>query len=87
MKFNINNYVRVRLTDKGRDIHKNRYDDLMKYHRRKGYIPPFPYTPVKEDENGWSIWQLWMLMSIFGEHMYCGFDNVLEPEIEIVEEQ
>jgi len=81
MKFNINNNVRVKLTDKGREIHRKKYDNLW-----NGYHS-LPYIPVEEDENGWSTWQLWQLMSNFGDSMYNGCDLPFETEIEIMEGQ
>lgn len=38
-----------------------------------------------EDEFGWSTWQLWVLMSTFGEHVGLGFDPPFETEIELAE--
>lgn len=70
MRFNINSPVRVRLTAKGRDYLRSAHNAF--------YLP-------KEDENGWSDWQLWTLMQAFGPHVGPGFDNMFETEIEIVE--
>jgi hypothetical protein len=84
MTFNINNHVRVRLTDLGRQIHRADYDDLVKL---CGHVP-YPYTPVAEDKDGWSEWQAWCLMSLFGKHLGNGrplpFETVIR--IEAVEE-
>ena len=61
VKFNANEYVRVRLTDAGRaEIHK----------QRDALAASFPYAnfdlwPV-EDAEGWSQWQLWDLMKRLG---------------------
>jgi hypothetical protein len=64
--FNINDYVYVRLTDRGRTI-------LMQQHQ---------HAPV-EDPDGYSRWQLWHLMSVFGQHVYMSaglrVDGYLPP--------
>lgn len=67
MKFNINNIVRVKLTDIGKRIISG-----------KKYMPA-------EDERGWSEWQMWDLMNVFGEHIYLGMSLPFEAEIEIME--
>jgi hypothetical protein len=64
--FNINDYVYVRLTDRGRTI-------LMQQHQP---------APV-EDPDGYSRWQLWHLMSVFGQHVYNGCLVPFEMTIKI----
>lgn len=81
MKFNINEFVRVRLTDHGRAVHAANHAVFWAQAGRPG----IPYTPPKEDAEGWSEWQMWSLMSAFGNHMHLGCKNVFETEIEIVE--
>jgi len=62
MEFNTNHNVRVRLTDHGRMVHRKSHDDM--------FGGNFPYELPKEDADGWSEWQLWDLMSQFGEHIH-----------------
>lgn len=81
MEFNINNKVRVKLTDHGRAIHAA--DDAL-FWASTDYPNPPEYTPPKEDEDGWSEWQLWTLMEAFGKHTHLGFDLCFEPTIELV---
>lgn len=71
-KFNINKMVKVKLTSKGKEIHKQRYDK---------YNHSIEYTPPKEDENGYSDFQMWELMNIFGEHTSIGLDQCFEATI------
>lgn len=71
MKFNINYYVKVKLTDFGKSIYCKEYKR-------------FP----EEDSDGWSTFQLWVLMKIFGKHLEMGFsEHPFETEIEIPEGQ
>lgn len=78
---NINNYVYVQLTQYGRDIHKNAHHDLMAALKEppKNYV----YNPPKEDEDGWSKWQLWNLMNYFGKAMYMGNDTPFKTTIKM----
>lgn len=64
---NVNEVVKVKLTDHGRAI-------LLK-----------EKYPKHEDSLGYSEWQLWELMSIFGEHLYNGCELTFENEIIINE--
>jgi hypothetical protein len=52
--FNINQHVKVQLTDYGRKLYQEFYDSER-----------IPY----EDSYGWSTWQMWELMEIYGEHL------------------
>ena len=81
MKFNINDTVKVRLTDIGRDELRAQYEDLQMH-----ATSLLPYQPPVEDENGYSTWQLWVLMQKFGDLMCNGGDLYFEPEIEIAEQ-
>lgn len=85
MKLNINHDVKVKLTDYGREICHKQWSDTMTYFDRRD---KFPYVPPKEDENGWSTWQLWDLMNTFGEVLYMGNPKLpFETEIEIIENE
>ena len=59
-----NDYVRVKLTEAGRKILRA---------QRKALIESYPNSTLggdgipNEDEDGWSRWQLWWLISTFGE--------------------
>lgn len=85
MRFNINNYVRVRLTEHGREALRMRTDDLNRHIRQ---INPnaklLPYDTVEEDADGWSTWQLWDLMKrLGGDNMSMAGPQMFETEIEI----
>lgn len=88
MKFNINDTVRVRLTDYGRAVLRDDWQSTTNIY----YASPErsaalrgEYKPPKEDEDGWSEWQLWALMAAFGDRMNLVFPLCFETEIEIVE--
>jgi len=67
--FNINDNVRVRLTDHGRDVHRRQFD-LMRQHIKETMRDEWQYAAPKEDADGWSTWQLWSLLNTFGPHVW-----------------
>jgi hypothetical protein len=78
MRFNINNYIRVQLTDRGREIHHERWlRTLGTEELRERY----PYRAPDEDSDGWSRWQAWDFMATFGPHLGVGMNNPASPEI------
>lgn len=72
LPLNLNKMVKARLTDHGRAILE-----------AQSLAVGTPYTPPKEDAEGWSEWQLWDLMSRFGEDLYNGCKVPIETEIRI----
>ena len=58
IEFNINNEVAVQLTDEGRRIFTAQQAEYPEHYRLR-----------LEEVNGWSRWQLWVLMQTFGPHM------------------
>lgn len=82
MKFNINSIVKVKLTDHGRQVHKE-----MWLRTFSGMLDKFPYKPLYEDENGYSSWQLWNLMNVFGSKVALGDKPCFEAEIEIPDKE
>jgi hypothetical protein len=86
VKFNINDTVRVRLTDYGRAVLRDdwQFTTDVYYASPKSRAIRGEYKPPKEDAHGWSEWQLWALMEAFGEYTGQGFSLSFETEIEIV---
>lgn len=69
---NVNDAVRVRLTGKGRSIlNRNGLSDRLLPGRSN------------EEKDGWSKWQLWDLMSVFGFNVYNGCTMPFETTIEV----
>ena len=81
MKINLNEPVKVKLTDWGKEIFYHQYDRVNKVVGREVCKPRYP----KEDENGYTEFQLWCFMELYGEHMGMTLPNVIEP-LEIVYE-
>lgn len=75
--FNINNFVYVKLTEKGKQELRRQAKELQKE------IPQIKhyYELPKEDEDGWSKWQLHVLMKTFGHMMQLGMDMPFDADI------
>ena len=82
MKFNINDYVKVKLTNRGRDIYYHRNDELNK-------IPNVHFEPeYPKESDGWFKEQFWIIMEIFGgKHMMMGFETPFETDIIICDKE
>lgn len=82
--FNINDYVKVKLTEKGKYIYYHQFDDINECIRKIGGNPLNPIE-LKYDDDGYVEFQLWHLMEIFGEHLFNGcevpFNTTIRLEI------
>jgi len=81
VEFNINDYVWVKLTAFGREAHlkdSKAFWDMVQVNR--------PYHPPKEDEEGWSCWQLWHLESTFGQLHHMGGELPYKTTIRLAKE-
>lgn len=71
MKINFNQKVRVKLNQNGREIYFHRNDWLIEsVLKTDGYCPSYLRREYpKEDSDGYSSFQLWELMNIYGKHL------------------
>lgn len=75
LSMNINDFVEVRLTSYGHKVIKDHHDFIF-----KGKVSFIPSAEI----DGWSRWQLWELMRVFGEYMGLGMEEVVfESDIRI----
>lgn len=81
VRINLNESVKVRLTDLGKDIFYHQHDRLNQRFGRIICKPAFP----KEDAEGYTKFQLWSFMELYGEHIGMAKPNVIKP-LEIVYE-
>lgn len=70
-KLNLNSTIKFRLNDRGMDIYYHHTDELNRWLVRRGCKPLDQHFP-KVDKDGFSSFQLWEFMSIFGEHSGMG---------------
>jgi len=66
----INDTVRVRLTDHGRNIFRRQIEAINLKSPRARLA-----TAKQEDADGWSRWQLWDLMETFGQFVGLGRES------------
>ena len=79
IKFNVNDYVLVRLTDAGRAELRRQHEEFLKNFASTD----MPYREPKEDVSGWSKWQLHKLMNELGAMCTMTSDPPFETEIKI----
>ena len=82
VRINLNELIKVKLTDWGKEIYYHQYDRTNQIAGREICKPKFP----KEDENGYTEFQLWCFIELYGEHMGMTLPNVIEP-LEIIYER
>ena len=86
-QLNLNCIIKVKLTERGKFIYFHRYDDLNDYLLKIGKTPIPPRCP-EIDENGFTKFQLWYFMEIYGEHMTLGSpEEVIQPLSIFIEEE
>ena len=84
MKFNINERVRIKLTQAGMEhllAHRSAQNEQIKAIAPK-YKPP---TKQEWDGDEWLDWPLWEVMQTFGPGMTFGGENLFETDIELEE--
>lgn len=81
MIFNVNDKVKIKLTEKGKD---QVWKDYLELCKRMGYTPKRGYEGYPpEDQDGWSEWQMWDLIKTFGPYTGIGLEPLFETDIEI----
>ena len=79
--FNINNTVKVKLTEIGKQMLEQDYNKFWSAHGAGELLDKYPYEPHKEDEDGYVEFQLWSLMYQLGKYCILGceppFDTVI----------
>ena len=78
VKINLNETVKFKLTDYGKDIYYHRFDELNEKIVKAGGRSIEPNMP-RVDSEGYTEMLLWYFINIYGKHMKLGCDNVVEP--------
>lgn len=79
---NLNEIVKFKLTDHGKDIFYHRFDSVNAKILERGGKPIEPYIP-KVDSDGYTRMQLWCFMELFGPHTGMAMKNYVDP-LEII---
>ena len=74
---NLNDRIKVTLTERGKDIYYHRYDDMIAAGVFKEDQRPLPMV----NNEGKTEFQLWDFISLYGEHIGMGADPVIQPLI------
>ena len=76
-KIYLNDTVKVKLNDFGKDIYYHRFDDLIATMNKKG-IKPIERRFPKVDEDGYTKFQLWCFIELYGPYIGMCKPNFLE---------
>jgi hypothetical protein len=82
IRINLNEPIKVKLTNLGKEIYYHQYDKTNQIAGKEICKPRFP----REDENGYTEFQLWRFIELYGVHMGMTRPNVIEP-LDIVYER
>ena len=74
-KINLNEIIKVKLTPYGAEIYYKQFDELNKKRGREICKPHMP----RIDKDGYTEFQLWHFMELYGEHIGMCKPNVIEP--------
>lgn len=74
-KINLNETIKVKLTPYGAEIYYKQFDELNKQYGREICKPHMP----RIDKDGYTEFQLWHFIELYGQHIGVGKPNVIEP--------
>lgn len=74
-KINLNETIKVKLTPYGAEIYYKQFDEVNKQRGREICKPQMP----RIDKDGYTEFQLWHFMELYGEHIGMCKPNVIEP--------
>ena len=72
VRSNLNNYIKVKLTDFGRMIYRNSFVKLG-----------LPEPKIRVDEEGYTRFQMHDFINVFGEYIRMGCDLPCLPDVQI----
>jgi len=75
MKINLNDKIKVKLTQHGQDIYYQQYSELNNFYHKEISEPRY----AQKDSDGYSTFQLWNFINTFGSYIGMGKDNVISP--------
>ena len=74
-KINLNETIKVKLTPYGAEIYYKQFDELNKQRGREICKPKMP----RIDKDGYTEFQLWHFMELYGAHIGMCKQNVIKP--------
>lgn len=76
IKYNVNNRIKVKLTEYGKSILEREVAATMSMLKTLNFTDE--YSPYPEDDDGYTEFQLWNFMRIFGNHFEAGSHLIVE---------
>lgn len=77
-KINLNDIIKVKLAPLGAEIYYHQYDEVNKKIKKNGGTELEPLMP-QIDKDGFTEFQLWHFMELYGKHIGMCKPNVIEP--------
>lgn len=74
-KINLNDTIKVKLTPYGAEIYYKQFDKLNKQYEKEICKPCMPMI----DKDGYTKFQLWHFIELYGEHIGICKPNVIDP--------
>ena len=74
-KINLNETVKVKLTPYGAEIYYKQFDEVNKQYGKEICKPHMP----RIDKDGYTEFQLWHFIELYGQHIGICKPNVIEP--------
>ena len=74
-KINLNDRIKVKLTPYGAEIYYKQFDEVNKQYGREICNPQMP----RIDKDGYTEFQLWHFIELYGQHIGMCKPNVIEP--------
>lgn len=84
VKIHLNDTIKFKLTDHGKDIYYHRFDKANEHIFKNGGTPIKPHMP-KVDSEGYTKMQLWAFIKLFGPFTGMAMKEYIEP-LEIIYE-
>lgn len=76
--YNINNMIKVKLTEHGKVILGQEEAHITNMLKNLNFSYADNYSSYPEDEDGYTEFQLWDFMNIFGSHFYMGGSQIIK---------
>lgn len=88
MQLNLNETIKVKLTPFGAEIYYHKNDELIERLQSRGLQPRIEQRMPPIDREGFTEFQLWDFMNIYGDYFEWGAPDVIEDNtIYIVNER
>lgn len=81
INFNINNNIRFKLTEHGERKLKSYIESIDLIDGDTEYLKQALYDRNQADQDGYHTMHMWYAMSLFGDCLYNGAENIFEGNV------